>query len=439
MVIESPSVSPTLDYRQARGAALAKNKARAFKHVAGDTYLVPSATTSGSGSGYLVDVAAGKCTCPDFEERGLPCKHQWAVRYFRHELELPDGSTVVTEFVQAERVSYPQNWPAYTRAQCEEKERVQILLRGLCDGIVQPKQERGRPRLPLGDAVYSATMKVFTTMSGRRATTDIRACKAAGHIDHAPSYVSIGRIIDDPKLTPLFKVLVEEAALPLKAIEKTFAVDGTGFSTCTYARWFDHKYGEEKRVQKWVKAHAMVGTVTNVITAVEVTDGHANDSPEFIPLVDRTKANGFEIREVSADKAYLSHQNLAKVEEVGGVPYIPFKSNSTSGGSAAWERLWHLYSLNKDVFLPRYHKRSNVESTFSAVKRKFGGSVRAKLFDAQLNEVLLKCLCFNLSMLVHSIHELGIEPRFWLPEGAERRAVADLGEVGTEFDLGAAS
>ena len=43
--------------------------------------------------GNVVDLAVGTCTCPDFAERRLPCKHQWALRYFRHELELPDGST----------------------------------------------------------------------------------------------------------------------------------------------------------------------------------------------------------------------------------------------------------------------------------------------------------------------------------------------------------
>lgn len=53
---------------------------------------------------------------------------------------------------------------------------------------------------------------------------------------------------------------------------------------------------------------------------------------------------------------------------------------------------------------------------FSSVKRKFGGSVRSKLPAAQFNEVLLKCLCHNLSMLVHAIHELGVEPKFWMPE-----------------------
>lgn len=72
-----------------------------------------------------------------------------------------------------------------------------------------------------------------------------------------------------------------------------------------------------------------------------------------------------------------------------------------------------MFEAQNDQFLAHYHKRSNVESTFSAVKRKFGASVRAKMFPAQVNEVLLKCLAYNLSVLVHAIHELRIDPAFW--------------------------
>jgi hypothetical protein len=57
-------------------------------------------------------------------------------------------------------------------------------------------------------------------------------------------------------------------------------------------------------------------------------------------------------------------------------------------------------------------KRNNVESTFSSVKRKFGGSVRSKQFTAQVNEILCKVLCYNLACLVHAMLALGIEPSF---------------------------
>lgn len=400
-----------------RGLALAKQKQRAFKHIAGDTYLVPSQTTASSGVGYVVNVSSGQCSCPDYETTGGVCKHMWALRVFRHEIEVPDGVVVVTDV----RVTYGQKWPAYNRAQCEEKSRVQLLLRGLCDGIAQPPQQLGRPRLALGDAIYGATMKVYGTMSGRRSTTDIRACENAGLMEHAPAYNTVFKYMADPSLTPILSTLIDESAKPLIAIEHDFAADATGFAAPTYARWFDYRHNEDRRVQNWVKLHAMVGTTTNVITTAVATEGSVNDSPQFERLVKHTKASGFDLREVSADKAYLSNANIAAVEAVGAMPYIPFKSNSTPhSGSAAWRRLYHYYSLNREDFLKHYHKRSNVESTFSAVKRKFSANVRSKKPVAQMNEALVKCLCFNLSVLVHSIHEFGIEPKFWMPpEAAE--------------------
>jgi transposase len=113
-------------------------------------------------------------------------------------------------------------------------------------------------------------------------------------------------------------------------------------------------------------------------------------------------------------RLHLSNEILTTIESVGAVPYVPFKSNSRgTGGSDAWRRLWHTFEARTDEFLAHYHKRSNVETTFSMVKRKFGVSVRAKTPAAQINEVLLKALCHNLACVVQAIHEVGIEPRFW--------------------------
>lgn len=397
--------------RQERGLALVKGKARAFRKIAEDVFFVPSQTNAG---GYVVDVTAGKCSCPDHETTGGTCKHQWALRYFRREEQMPDGTTVVTEGL---RITYPQDWPAYNRAQVEEKDRVQVLLASLCDGIEEPARKPGRPPMPLRDAVYGSAMKVFGTTSCRRASSDLRAAQA--HMGRVPAYNTIFKYMEKPELLPLLKRMVDESARPLRAVERAFAADGTGFATQTYVRWFDHKHGKDQRVQQWVKCHAMVGTLTNVITAAEVTEGSANDSPEFAGLVERTAANGFDVKEISADKAYLSHANLAAVEKIGAMPFVPFKSNSGTAGSEAWERMHAYFTLNKDDFLSHYHRRSNVESTFSAMKRKFGGSLRSKLPAAQFNEVMLKCLCHNLSCLVHAIHELGIEPKFWQPKGMQ--------------------
>src|SRR5229473_145488 len=390
--------------REKRGAALAKDKR--IKQIVAHKWLVPS--QSGPGS-YLVDGLAGTCACPDYEERRDRCKHQWAVAYARHEVREDDGTVTVTETM---RISYAQNWRSYNLAQTAEKEHVGELLRALCSGIVQPAHERGRPRLPLADVVHAAAMKVYTGMSGRRATTDIRECESKGLIDHAPHYNTVHNFMERTDVAPLLRALVEESASPLKAIESNFAVDSTGFSTSTYARWFDHKYGREMREQTWIKCHAMIGTLTNVVVSVEATAGTVSDCPVLPQLVNGAVARGFRLAEVSADKGYLANYNLESIEKAGAVPYIPFKINSQGEGPEAWQRLWHLYSFRKSEFLAHYHQRSNVESTFSMIKRKFGAAVRAKLLHAQINEVLLKVLVHNLAVLVHSMHELGVQPTF---------------------------
>jgi transposase len=310
------------------------------------------------------------------------------------------------------RVTYSQDWPAYNAAQTTEKTMVERLLKGLCEGIMQPEQKRGRPRLPLADVIFAATMKVYTTMSGRRATTDIHECETKGHIEAAPHYNSIFNYLGDARLTPVLRAMIEESASPLKAVETDLAIDSSGFSTCTFVRWFDEKYGKTRSDRTWIKAHVMCGVKTNVISSVVVTDSNVHDSPCFPPLVRRT-AERFHVAEISADKAYLGNMNLGVVEDIGAVPYIPFKSNSRSEGSEAWRRMWHFYEFKRTEFLEHYHKRSNVEATFSMLKRKFGTAVRSKTPTAQTNEILCKVLCHNLSVLVHSIYELGIEPTFW--------------------------
>lgn len=373
------------------------------------TWTVPSQTTNGRK--YTVEFADGtpKCSCPDYEAHQDRCKHIYAVEFTIQRETNPDGTTTETRTV---RVTYGQNWPMYNAAQVAEKATVERLLKALCEGVMQPEQKRGRPRLPLADVIFAATMKVYTTMSGRRASTDIHECEEKGHIDAAPHYNSIFNYLGDARLTPVLRKMIEESASPLKAVETDFAVDSSGFSTCNFVRWFDEKHGKKRTGRTWVKAHVMTGVKTNVISSVTVTGGDANDCPYLPPLVRRT-AERFDIAEVSADKGYVSNMNFGVVEEIGAVPFISFKSHNKSQGSEIWTKMWHFYHFKRDDFMAHYHKRSNVESTFSMLKRKFGAAVRSKTPVAQTNEILCKVLCHNLSVLVHSIYELGIAPTFW--------------------------
>jgi len=57
--------------------------------------------------------------------------------------------------------------------------------------------------------------------------------------------------------------------------------------------------------------------------------------------------------------------------------------------------------------------RRSQKSTFSAIKRKFEGRLRSRTDAAMKNETMCKTLCHNLVVLIHEMHELGIDPVFW--------------------------
>ena len=88
------------------------------------------------------------------------------------------------------------------------------------------------------------------------------------------------------------------------------------------------------------------------------------------------------------------------------------KHKTTGKGSELWKKLFHYYSFNRAEFLTHYHQRSNVETTFSMIKAKFGERLRCKTETAQINEALCKVLCHNLCVVIQSMYELGVEPQF---------------------------
>ena len=417
-----------MDTREERGLVIAATS-KIEKNILG--WKVPSQSSNGS---YIVNLDHGHpfCTCPDFEKRQQRCKHIHAVECVIQREIKPDGTSTLTQSV---KVTCTQEWPAYDEAQMHEQERFVALLRDLCNGIQQPEYKFGRPRLPLADVVFGVTYKAYTTMSGRRFMSNLREAETKQLVVKAPSFASNARCLENPELTPLLKTLIEQSASPLRAVETDFAVDSSGFSTTTYARWFDHKYGKERSKQTWVKTHLMCGVTTHIVTSVEATPYESADTTQLPALVNQT-AKTFSINEVSADKAYSGRRNLHAVQAQGGVAYIPFKSSSTGMGGhhhkfdGLWNRMWHFYNFNQDKFLQHYHKRSNVETVFSMIKSKFGSSVRAKTPIAQVNEVLCKVLCHNICVLIQSIYELGLEPTFWTSDTKEAVVPKVLENVG---------
>jgi Transposase DDE domain/SWIM zinc finger len=390
---------------------------RAHITFADGCYAVPSQSGNGTYT-VILDERDALCDCPDFELRGQagkPCKHIMAARLWRDRQARGVGQDKanVEPSPKAKRKTYPQQWPEYNAAQTNEGRYFPELLADLCRTVEEPPHTgRGRKPIPLADQAFAAVLKVYSLFSARRFMSMLEEAVEAGHVSRAMHFNSVLNALENPALTPVLHRLIQQSAAPLREVETVFAPDSSGFCTSRFVRWFDIKYGVTREKAEWVKCHLMTGVKTNIVTAARILDKDAGDSPQLPELVNTTAESGFTIKEVPADKAYTAVANFDAVAAVGGTLYAPFKDTHTGAAGGLFDKMFCYFRLRREEFLTHYHQRSNVESSISMVKRKFGDSVRSKGDTAMMNEVLCKLLAHNICCCIAAWYELGIEPVF---------------------------
>ena len=400
--------------RKTKGLQIAQT---ATIHEGIDGWIVPSQS---SNKKYFVRKDAEMtCSCPDCKSRGVKCKHAFAVEYYLQKITRNKDGAIE---IKTHRLTYPQAWHAYNQAQTNEVNMFDKLLRDLVECVEEPEQREGagRPALSLRGQLFCSTQKVYSQLSSRRAKSLFNNAKEKGLLDKSPHSNAVNKFLNREDITPILHRLITLSAAPLKSVETKFATDSSGFRTTKFNEYNNERYEDKKRHHDWIKAHICCGVKTNIITSAIITKNEGKgtaDSPQFIPLAQTTADNGFNISEMSADKAYNSIANYNTIQELGGTAYIPFKSNITatvwSGNRGKmWRKMFHYYQLNQEEFLNHYHARSNAESTINMLKAKFGDSVKSKNWIAQQNELLAKILCHNIVVVIHEMYELGIEAKF---------------------------
>lgn len=302
------------------------------------------------------------------------------------------------------------SWHDYNASQTSEKALFVNLLHELCSIIEEPRHTKGRKPHKIKDVIYSSCMRTYMNTSSRRVQSDLKIAKELGYIDKIVSFNSLLDNLERPELKSFLKELIEISSLPLKQIESDFAIDATGFGTSRYTTYFDVRYGKNKnrKYRMFRKCHAVCGGATNIIISAEITEGHVNEQTKFEELAMDTKRN-FNIRNFCADKGYLAGENFALIQKLGGQAFIPFKSNTSANSSSQSEyrsyfkSAFNFFKNHMEEYLSKYHQRSNIESCFSMIKRKFGTNVKCKKEISQDNEILSKILVHNLCVLIQEI------------------------------------
>ncbi len=314
--------------------------------------------------------------------------------------------------------NYSQNWPLYQKACSQEKLMFFRILKDAVDHLTigQEYKGNGRPPAYFGDIIKSLCIKSYNNYSSWRTESELKIARAMGIIDFIPKRSTLLKYLQDERITGLLHNLYKVIAEPLTDVEVYFAADATGISN-SYGntRWMKIRHTKEERnyIGKYSKLHIISGVKTNVICSAKITKGTKHESPYFKSLLDDT-AKIFSIKEVSADAGYLSKKNVKAVSDIGAVPFIMGKKNVSvpMKGYSSWGMMLRLWKKHQIYFAAHYHKRSNVESTFGALKRKFGDFCRCKKTVSQENEILCKIVCFNSVVLAEALLSYDLKKGF---------------------------
>lgn len=177
------------------------------------------------------------------------------------------------------------------------------------------------------------------------------------------------------------------------------AVDSTGLresaASYHYIRTMslrsDSRGTESRAVRRHLKHTVAVDTATLMILASSSVPGPGGDADKLVPVL--SKAAGFDIAAVVADKGYDSESNRRFVRyELGAESHIPVRRTQ----SHAAQQHGQLRRRQLAVFdAAVYARRPLVETTHASEKRTMDDLVRARLPAGKRNEVALGDLAYN--------------------------------------------
>ncbi len=324
--------------------------------------------------------------------------------------EVQERLTPYTPKNFGEKKTYPQDWAIYQKAASQEKLMFLRLLKDAVDFMMveYEYQGNGRPPVYYADMIKVLCIKSYNNYSSWRVESELRIARSMGIIDEVPKRSTILKYMQDEKVISMLHKLYKILAAPLADIEVYAAADATGISNkYGNTRWIKirHTKEEEKHRREYSKLNIISGVKTNCICSAKITKGASHESPYFKELLDDT-AKIFNIKEVSADAGYLSKDNVQAISDIGAAPFIMGKKNVNvpmRGPMSAWGAMLRMWKNHQMEFAEKYHKRSNVESTFGMMKRKFGDFCRSKKSQSQEAEILSRVCCHNAVVLAEAL------------------------------------
>lgn len=204
-------------------------------------------------------------------------------------------------------------------------------------------------------------------------------------LDTMPDHTTLYHAFDRMSLT-IGRLLSDESLDPFD-LSGFSGIDATGFERSVASQYYAKT---AKMNLQSIKTTVLADLKLNVVIDAHFTTTRKHDTKIGPDLLE----NHPELSVLAADKGYDDQSFRDQLRDNNIRPLIRHCESSPIHKAA-----------NARMIDEDYHKRSNNESVFSAIKRKYGDRLRSRIWYRQFRELILK-------MVVHNLDQLVKEPLF---------------------------
>jgi len=173
-------------------------------------------------------------------------------------------------------------------------------------------------------------------------------------------------------------------------------LDASGIRLVGRSIWFCIRTKQKIRKKDCDKIHIAVSNCSLLIANFKISNSKRNDSPFLRKLLKPFNVLGL----VLVDKGYSNKTNAGYVAKKQGAFFSPFKKNANPTGLNVWAYLKKTWTVFPSICKGIYNQRSKVEAVFSALKRRYGDQLHARLWYMRRREMAMRFIAYNVRIIV---------------------------------------